>query len=117
MYANMDMRVFMCRWISSRKCKDCHRFTKEKARTHTLTHKQAHFHTHTHTHTHTDYVSPMEASVMSPAMRSVMQSAVSNCFLARVAAAGPLLAERKSSTVFLNLRRPTSYGKKNIKDS
>ena len=48
-------------------------------------------------------------------MRSVMQSAVSNCFLARAAAAGPLLAERKSSTVFLNLRRPTSYERRTLK--
>ena len=48
-------------------------------------------------------------------MRSVMQSAVSNCFLARVAALGPLIEERKSSTVFLSLRRPTSYHNEIVK--
>ena len=58
----------------------------------------------------------MEARVIKPAMRSVMQSAVSNCFLARVAAAGPLFEDRKSSTVFLNLRRPTSYQKEKEKE-
>ena len=90
-------------------------YTYTHIHTHTHTHTCAHTHTHTythkHTHTHTHMVDllPMEARVMRPAMRSVMQSAVSNCFLARVAALGPLIEERKSSTVFLSLRRPTSY--------
>ena len=52
--------------------------------------------------------SPIDASVINPAIRSVMQSAESYCFLALWAASTSLSADRKSKTVFLKRRRPTS---------